>query len=288
VSKVLGCEPCDFELILVDQSDGPETAQALSLVRSDQRFRYLSSATRGAAAARNVGIEHARGDIVAFTDDDCIVAPDWVRGILRVFESDEELDVMFGRVSAPGIPPGTWAATFAASLRQLPASGYPPFPDGWGISANLACRRRVFDKIGRFDPLLGPGSPLKAAEDFDLFIRMRKAGLKIINAEEVCVDHVGFRGDWALRKLMSGYYFSTGAALVKHVRMGDAALLGVLAQLGAKVFVRMCKRLVRLRGRGEMMNLAFLIGGALTSFRYRIDYDRQLYIARAPEAQGGA
>ena len=295
VSKVLGCAPGEFELILVDQSDGAETGQALAFASSDARFRYLPSGTRGAGAARNAGIEQAQGDLVAFTDDDCIVAPDWVRGIRRIFDSDKRIDAMFGRVRAPAGPPGTWAATFAASPRDLPPSGYPPFPRGWGMSANLACRREVFDKIGTFDPNFGPGSPLKAAEDSDLFIRMRKAGLNVVYAEEVCVEHVFLRGEETLRALLCGYYFSAAAVFVKHARMGDAAISGVLLRLAVRLLARGCLRLLQFRGFDELKNFACLIRGALASFGYRIDADRRLYLApgvdprasRATPAAGG-
>jgi glycosyltransferase involved in cell wall biosynthesis len=279
VSIVLDSEPRDFELLLVDQSDGPETAQAVAFAGSDARFHYLHSVTRGAASARNAGIERARGDIIAFTDDDCCVAPGWVRGIRRVFEWDSEVAAMFGRVALPAGPPGTWAASFAASSREQPRRGYPRFPAEWGISANMACRREVFDKIGVFDPLFGPGAPLMAAEDFDLIIRMRKAGLKIIHAQEVSVDHVGLRRERAVSAILCGYHFSVGAALLKHVRMGDLALLGIFARFAAEIFGRACKHLVESRRPRGLKHLLYLLRGALTSFRYRIDLDRQLYIA---------
>jgi glycosyltransferase involved in cell wall biosynthesis len=276
---VLDCEPRDFELLLVDQSDGPETTQAVAFAGSDPRFHYLHSVTRGAASARNAGIERARGDIIAFTDDDCSVAPDWVRGIRRVFERDREVAVMFGRVALPAGPPGTWAASFAAASREQPRRGYPRFPAEWGISANMACRRHVFDSIGLFDPLLGPGAPLMAAEDFDLIIRIRKAGLKIINAEEVSVDHVGLRRERALTAVLCGYHFSVGAVLLKHARMGDFALLGIFARFAAEILARACRHLVESRRPIGLKHLLYLLSGALASFRYRIDLDRQLYIA---------
>jgi GT2 family glycosyltransferase len=275
---VLDSDRGDFELLLVDQSDGPETAQVVAFAGSDARFHYLHSATRGAASARNAGIERARGEIIAFTDDDCRVARGWVSGIRRVFAEDEEVAVMFGRVVLPAGPPGTWAASFAAASRETPQRGYPRFPAEWGISANMACRREVFDKIGLFDPLFGPGAPLMAAEDFDLLIRMRKAGLKIINAEEVSVVHVGLRRERAVSAVLCGYHFSVGAALLKHVRMGDLALLGIFARFAAEIFARACRHLVESRRPRGLKHLVYLLRGALTSFRYRIDLDRQLYI----------
>jgi len=279
VSRMLKCEPGDFELILVDQSEGPETEKALAFAASDPRVRYLRSSLRGAAAARNVGIEQAQGELIAFTDDDCIVAPDWVRGIHQVFDSDQTIEAMFGRVAVPPPPPGTWAAGFAASPNEAQWCGYPRFPEGWGMSANMVCRRRVFDTTGTFDQLMGPGSPLKASEDFDLFIRMRKAGIKIVNAEQVTVDHVGFRGGRDLRNLVCGYFFSVGAAFIKHVRLGEVALLAILARRGARLLASGCKQLLLGNGVGGLRNFACLMRGTFASFRYNIDQKGQLYIA---------
>src|SRR5262245_3707531 len=58
------------ELIVVDQSDGPETRQALTSF-DDTRLHYVQTDTRGVTSARNIGIELSRSSIVAFTDDDC-------------------------------------------------------------------------------------------------------------------------------------------------------------------------------------------------------------------------
>src|SRR5713226_3277827 len=64
------------EVILIDQSDGPATEEALSKIQ-DPRFRYVRTPTRGVTIARNIGIELSKGTIIACTDDDCRVAPDW-------------------------------------------------------------------------------------------------------------------------------------------------------------------------------------------------------------------
>jgi len=67
--------------------------------------------------------------------------------------------------------------------------------------------------------------------------------------------------------------------LLKYVRMGDLALLGIFARFAAEIFGRACKHLVESRRPRGLKHLLYLLIGALTSFRYRIDLDRQLYIA---------
>ena len=86
-----------LDLTFVDQSDDMATQNALSQI-SDPRFRYLRSDSRGVTKGRNLGISATQGDIVAYTDDDCRVAPDWAQRIGELFAADPEVAVVCGRV----------------------------------------------------------------------------------------------------------------------------------------------------------------------------------------------
>src|SRR6478609_1826390 len=172
------------EVVVVDQSDGPETEQALSVL-SDERIRYVHSDSRGVTRGRNIGIEVTQGEIVAFTDDDCRVARDWVSNIARVFAEDPQVAVVCGRVR---IPDDIQALGFAQSFEPLIRewqNAYPPFGSDWGITANLAVRRSELARIGTFDPMLGSGAPMRAGEEPDFLFRALKSGLKVVNAKEV-------------------------------------------------------------------------------------------------------
>src|SRR5258706_12106681 len=70
VRSLLVDEDPTVELIVVDQSDGPETGAAIEPLAAGGRLRYLRSARRGKGAALNEGLRAARGEIVVFTDDD--------------------------------------------------------------------------------------------------------------------------------------------------------------------------------------------------------------------------
>ena len=65
----------------MDQSDDDATEQALAVYAGDRRFRYVRTSSRGASAARNVGVEQSTAPIIAFTDDDCRVSTDWLQQI---------------------------------------------------------------------------------------------------------------------------------------------------------------------------------------------------------------
>src|SRR5215212_10675803 len=84
VRSLLADRGTGFELIVVDQSDDDATRRALSSLQAPN-LRYVRTSTRGSAAARNVGIRHARSDLVAMTDDDCEVSPGWIDGLAEDF-----------------------------------------------------------------------------------------------------------------------------------------------------------------------------------------------------------
>ena len=96
VQDLLRCDGF-LEIIVVDQSDSDATEVALAGL-SDPRARCVRSHLRGATNGRNVGIELSRGDVIAFTDDDCRVALDWVTRIADIFEKDADAAIVCGRV----------------------------------------------------------------------------------------------------------------------------------------------------------------------------------------------
>lgn len=89
----------DFEVIIVDNNSTEATREtAESFASRDQRFRYLFEARQGLSYARNAGIQAARADAIAFTDDDVEAAPDWVSNIHRALLRYPEADFIGGRV----------------------------------------------------------------------------------------------------------------------------------------------------------------------------------------------
>jgi glycosyltransferase involved in cell wall biosynthesis len=267
-----------LELVVVDQSDGMETRDALAAV-GDPRLRCVPSRLRGATNGRNVGIEATTGDVIAFTDDDCRVAPDWVEKLAGIFRSDPEAAVVCGRVRVPEeVRQRGFAIGFEPRIREW-SGRFPPPDRDWGITANLAARREVLARVGPFDPVLGPGAPLLCGEEPDLLFRVLSAGLKVVNASEVQVDHLGARvlGPES-RDLWRSYGTGTAAALFKHIRLGDArAGILYLRHLTLLSWLILANLATGKRPTGIDYTLAFL-SGALASFRFRIDRRRRLYV----------
>jgi glycosyltransferase involved in cell wall biosynthesis len=270
-----------LELFVIDQSDGNQTKDALSEI-TDDRLRYVATATRGVTAARNLGIELSQGDVVAFTDDDCRVAPDWISRLSAVFEADPEVAVVCGQVRVPEeLRAQGFTESFEPVVREWQGR-YPPFGRDWGITANLSLRREVLAEVGPFDPMLGAGAPLRSGGEPDLLFRVLRAGLKIVNAREVTVDHLGVRAHGEeSRRLMRGYGKGTGAALFKHVRLGDTAAMALYASFIAANVRRVVGNLARGRRPTGLGYLVAFVSGSVDSYRFAVDKQQRAFTPRA-------
>jgi glycosyltransferase involved in cell wall biosynthesis len=268
------------EAVFIDQSDDDKTQQAVAAAAAaDSRLRYERSELRGAANGRNVGLEVTTGSIIAFTDDDCRPAVDWLTTIERIFREDAAAAVICGRVWVPPeLMEQGFAISFEPNVREW-LGRFPPPHEDWGITANLAARRTTFDRVGKFDPVLGAGAPLQSGEEPDLLFRVLRAGLKVVNAQEVQVKHLGIRRHGAeSSELWQTYGKGTAAALFKHIRLGDMEAgklylghLGVMAK-------SMTKRLMAgERPIGLRYTTAF-VEGALNSLKFDIDRTQRLYV----------
>ena len=273
-----------LDLVFVDQSDDQATRHALAEI-SDARLSCVRTETRGVTLGRNLGMELTRGDVVAFTDDDCRVRADWVRRIIDLFGADPEVAVVCGRVVVPEeIRHLGYAEGFEPRIREW-RGRYPPFGSDWGITANFSIRRSVLKQVGTFDPTLGAGAPLRSGGEPDFLFRVLRGGFKVVNACEVVVDHYGIRKPGEeFRKLIMGYAFGTAAAMFKHVRLGDPAGTVVYFRfLWSAVGVVIRNVLSGKRPTGANYVRAFL-SGTLASFRFRIDPRRRQYIRIAAPA----
>lgn len=264
------------ELIVVDQSDGTATRDALATLR-EPRLRYFHSELRGCSNGRNMGVDLARGDVIAFTDDDCRVAPDWAERLAQVFRRDPAAAVVCGTVH---VPEELWTRGSASSFEPKTSVWQGSFGD-WGITANLSVRRQVLDRVGCFDPMLGVGGPLKSGGEPDLLFRVFRAGLKVVNAPEVVVEHLGVRAPGeASRALWRSYGLGTGAAIFKHVRLGDPLGIRLYLQWLWACGLWSAGTLLRSgRPTGLGYTVAF-VAGSLRSFRFRVDRRTRMYTAR--------
>lgn len=268
----------DFDVIIVDQSTTDETAQAVrEVTASDARFTYIRSQSVGLSVARNIGIAHARGGIIACTDDDCEVIPEWLSLLVGYFSQYPAVGEICGEVrAAPYDYLAGYIPMFKVRALEVISSPWVKWR-ARGIGANMAFRCEVLDKVGPFDEVLGAGGPLYSCEDGDMTYRVLKAGYSVLNAPDAYVIHSGFR-TWAeAQPVMRHALLSVSACCMKHIRLGDLAMVPTFFY----IWFGRClswKNLFLLRknpGIGRFLSYGW---GIVLGFRYRIDRRRRVFI----------
>lgn len=203
------------ERIVVDSAS--LDAAAVAGVAADAGFRVVRVGRPGLSRARNAGVAAASADVVAFTDDDCRVAPGWAAGIDAVFSGDGDLGFLTGAVDADRqarLPVAVGAGGSAGDLDAMAD------PTACGHGANMAFRRAALHDVGGFDEVLGAGGPLRSAEDVDMFWRLSRAGWRGRHEPANRVTHVQWRSTAGALQTSYGYGVGLGAAAVKGVRLG--------------------------------------------------------------------
>jgi len=174
----------DFELIVVDQNPDDRLIPVLEAYKKRFPILHLRS-ERGLSRARNVGLRHISGDIVAFPDDDCWYPPDLLERVARFSQEHPDIDVLTGRsVDENGEPSnGRWGNR-AGLINQF---------NIWrrAISYSIFFKREVVEKVGDFDESLGVGAetPWGAGEETDYLLRALKRDCYLYYDPEVVVYH---------------------------------------------------------------------------------------------------
>lgn len=279
VRSILANIYSNFDVVVVDQSDDDLTrAVVCELAASHNNLRYVHTAIPGVSRARNLGVHRTGGEVVAFTDDDCVVAPDWLSSINAAFEDDPEVGMLYGQVLRPvdsvtddGILP---TLEFENAFQIDRRTGFRLF----GMTANFAARRFAFEQVGGFDEVLGPGAALNSGEDFDFQYRAFLAGVTIAVRPEVRVDHYGFRDSQQWNETQHRYGSGDAAFYLKHVRCGDPFACAMLVRRVGRVSARELLSWLGIRRRGSFaVYLRAYVDGTRESLRFGVDRRSRLY-----------
>jgi GT2 family glycosyltransferase len=236
VRSVLRSDYDALEIVVVDnRPQRPGTGQMLALqFRHERRLRYVDEPRRGASYARNAGLCNARGDVVAFVDDDVVVDPGWMRanvdaltrgggaacctGLILPLELETESQILLEQFAAFG-------KGFSAKRYRLPEARAQdpllPYTVGSiGSGASMAFLARIARELGGFDTALGPGTPATGAEDLDILLRVLRAGQTVAYEPRALVWHQHPDGISRLRRQAYRYGIGLGAMLTKHLLVG--------------------------------------------------------------------
>lgn len=220
IDSLLASSHAQFEVIVVDQSTNDDTAHAMAPFLADPRVRYLRSSTVGVSRARNLGLTATQAAVVAITDDDCTVPPDWLSAMAAVFS--EHLTVVLAFCNVDAAAHDSDAGFIPGYRREHSAliTGPRGKCAARGIGAGMAVRREAILALGGFDESLGPGARFPACEEGDLAARALLRGGHVYETSAVAVRHAGFR-TWAEgRELARRDWVGIGAAYSKPLKCG--------------------------------------------------------------------
>lgn len=197
-----GYEPLEV-IVVENRPPADETRALMQREFSHVPIRYVEEPRRGGSAARNAGLANADGEIVAFTDDDVVVDRAWITNALQTLERNSDVACVTGRILPLGaetplqklfsdlsvFDKGPVPRVFRMPETRVDLPLFPYVAGHIGSGANIVIRREVAQKMGGFDPMLGPGTPALGGEDLDLFIRLVLSDYTIVYDPSVIIFH---------------------------------------------------------------------------------------------------
>lgn len=171
-----------FEVIVVDDGSRASLHDVVTSFRQRMNIRLIEQANAGAAAARNTGVAHSQGEFVAFTDDDCTAAPNWLATLAQHFNATPE--VMLGGYTRNRLTGNPFAAT-SQLIIDIVYRHYNADPQRarFFASDNMAMPAQRFRELGGFM------TNFCTAEDRELCDRWLQRCWPMIYAPEAMIHH---------------------------------------------------------------------------------------------------
>lgn len=196
LQSVLSSNFENFEILVLDQSENGSANKIVGLI-NDNRIRFFKSVKKGKSKGLNFLINKARGKILAFTDDDCIVKKNWLRTIHLSYKNNSDIVAVFGNTlpyRSANYPGKLCAATFIKRkteihLIQNNEDIYRRMVKGIGIGNNMSILKSVLNKIGTFREWLGPGSIGQNGEETEVIFRILSRRYAIQTNPKMVVYH---------------------------------------------------------------------------------------------------
>jgi GT2 family glycosyltransferase len=259
------------EVVVSDQSEGPETADVVAAAR-ELSVRRVVARPGGLGAAQNDAVAAATAPVVAVLDDDCVADPRWLAVVAETFEQGPESRGLLAGRGLPLGPPAPGLAAVSSRTSAEPATfAGRCLPWDVGSGNNFAVRRSWWDRIGGNDERLGPGSPGLGGVDMDLFYRLVRAGAEARYEPEALVLHerATVEGRHARR---FPYGYGMGACCAKWRREGDGYATTVLRRwlgMRGRLLVGAVRRANGRTAREELIVLRGTVAGLMYGYRLR-------------------
>jgi len=231
----------DFEVVVVDNAPTTDDVQAV-FKAAPLDCRYVREDRPGLSWARNAGVKAARGDLIAFLDDDEAADVHWLAELLRAFTSADDIGCVSGMILPAALNTqaqewfeqfgghskgrGFTSAVFSARHGQSPVYPLPAF----GAGGNMAFSREALSAIGGFDVALGAGTAACGGEDTYAFTRVLLGGYRMAYQPSAFVRHHHHANLQGLRRQLRGYGVGLTAYYAALLRR-DPQVLGRLLRL---------------------------------------------------------
>lgn len=238
LQSIMNSHLLPYEIIIVDQSNINNTRKNRDVVArcNTNLIRYVKDNSVGLSRARNIAIGKTTGTIVAFTDQDCIVHPNWIESIERTFQSHPSIYGIFGTVypyrpkkHRHEICPCTFTRRVNKIIRK-PCRHWLNI----GFGNNMAYRKSIFSLVGPFGHWIGPKSIGLSADDAEMALRCLVKGYPLMHNARTIVYHNRWETPMSI-KFHELYY--TG---------GEMACYGYFAAQGYRVGKEVVARDIRM------------------------------------------
>jgi glycosyltransferase involved in cell wall biosynthesis len=175
-----------FEVVVV--TDGPDPTLKQLLVHLPVEFTQLQvislSTKHGPAAARNAGWQNAIGELIVFTDDDCIPDAKWLSNYWSAFENRTQEAIAFSGKTV--VPINRIPTDYELNISRLAEAEF--------ITANCACSKKALELTNGFDEAF----TMAWREDSDLQFRLLNENIPIITVQDAIVTHPVRKARWCI------------------------------------------------------------------------------------------
>ncbi len=236
-----------YEIIVVDNAPSTsETADFIQQAYNDvPQVHYLREDRPGTSWARNCGIMAARGEILAFIDDDEFADPYWLVELVKGFSLSEDVSCVTGLVLPLELetPAQFWFEEYGGygkgfsrrifdMKKNRPKIPLYPYTIGlFGTGGSMAFRAAFLRSSGGFDPALGGVNPALYAEDTSMFFQVVIRGHKLLYEPASVVYHLHHRDYLHLRKQIYNYGAGLTACLMKSVLENPRILFDLISKV---------------------------------------------------------
>lgn len=186
-----------YEVIVVDDGSRDNTRDIVE----QYPVTLLSQSHRGPAVARNRGVCQANGEIILFTDADCVPTANWIEEMLKPFENPEIVGVKgVYRTRQKGLIPRFIQLEYEDKYEKMHKERFVDFIDTY----SAGYRKAVFEDHGGFDPIF----PMAAGEDIEFSHRLAERGCKMVFASQAIVyhQHADSLSKYLRRKFYVGFW----------------------------------------------------------------------------------